>query len=180
MAGIYDMYGPCSFSDPFWTTELAPLAAILPKDLTDEFLRRVYDEKPVPIQGGVSLEGQAQGPPDFKDPRQAFALSHLAKGKLMGVLSPSGEYANIDPILNISATFPPTFIVHGAADNTVPTYLSRKLFAVLQEAGVRSGMVEVPGEQHTFAAQMKVGSQTWELQRQGFDFLESLVKRSKL
>jgi hypothetical protein len=37
-------------------------------------------------------------------------------------------------------------------------------------------MVEVPGEEHTFAAKMEVGSVTWNLQRQGFDFLESLIK----
>lgn len=170
------MYGPCCFSDPSWTAELAPLAARLPKDLTDDFLRQVYDEKPIPLLGGVSLEGQAQGPPDFTDPRQAFALSHIAKGKVLEAVCPSGEYEKVDPILNISASFPPTFIVHGAADTMVPVSLSRKLFASLKGAGVRSGIVEVPDEEHTFAAKMKVGSPTWNLQRQGFDFLQSLIK----
>lgn len=170
------MYGPCCFSDPCWTAEIAPLAARLPPNLTDDFLRQVYDEQPVPIQGGVSLEGQAQGPPDFKDPRQAFALSHIAKGKVMEAVCPSGEYEKVDPILNISASFPPTFIVHGAADTMVPISLSRKLLSALEGAGVPSGMVEVPGEEHTFAAKMQIGSRTWELQRQGFDFLQSLIK----
>lgn len=170
------MYGPCLFSDPSWTTGLASLAATLPKDLTDDFLRQVYDENPVPTRGGVSLEGQAQEPPDFKDPRQAFAFSHLAKGKVIQAVFPSGEYEKVDPILNISASFPPTFIVHGAEDTMLPIDLSRKLLAVLEGAGVRSGMVEVPGAEHTFAAEMEVGSQTWELQKQGFDFLQSLIK----
>ncbi|CAN8098970.1 unnamed protein product [Discula destructiva] len=176
VAGVFNMYGPCCFSDPFWAAEITPLAARMPQDLTDDFLRQVYDEKPVPIQGGVSLEGQAQGPPDFTDPRQAFALTRIAKGKVMEAVCPSGEHDKVDPILNISASFPPTFIVHGAADTMVPISLSSRLLSALQEAGVRCGMVEVPGEEHTFAAKMKVGSQTWELQRQGFDFLQSLIK----
>lgn len=171
------MYGPCHFSDPSWTAEIPALAARLPQGLTDEFLHRVFDERPIPIQGGVSLEGQAQGGPDFTDPRQAFALSHIAKGRVMEAVCPSGEYGKVDPVLNVSTSFPPTFIVHGAADTMVPVSLSRKLFSTLQGLGVRSGMVEVPGEEHTFAAGMQVGSETWKLQRQGFDFLQSLLQQ---
>lgn len=170
------MYGPCDFSNPSWTTELAPLAARLPPDLTDAFLHQVYSETPVPTQGGVSLEGQAQGPPDFSDPRQAFALSHIAKGQVLQAVCPSGAFGAVDPLLNVSASSPPTVIVHGAADTMVPAALSRRLYHAFQEAGVRSELVEVPGEEHTFAAKMVVGSETWELQRQGFDFLQSLIK----
>jgi hypothetical protein len=36
-------------------------------------------------------------------------------------------------------------------------------------------MTEVPGEEHTFAMLMKVGSRTWWLQREGFDFLEGII-----
>jgi hypothetical protein len=57
----------------------------------------------------------------------------------------------------------------------VPIDLSRDLFAELQKAGVKSGMREIPGEEHTFAARMQVGSQTWNMQREGFDFLESCI-----
>jgi dipeptidyl aminopeptidase/acylaminoacyl peptidase len=71
--------------------------------------------------------------------------------------------------------FPPTFIVHGDADRMVPTELSRVLFRGLKDLGVECGMVEVPGEDHTFAMGMKVGSQTWEVQRRGFDWLERII-----
>lgn len=169
------MYGPCKFEDASWSTEISHVAAKLPSGLDDAFLNRVFQETPVPITGGVSLEGQAPGPPDFTDPRQAFALAHIARGQVMKAILPGGEYDRADPLRNISASFPPTFIVHGAADTMVPIPLSQALFTVLKQHGVKCGMVEVPNEEHTFAAKMRVGSQTWKLQRLGFDFLQQLL-----
>ncbi|KAF4415138.1 hypothetical protein F53441_14659 [Fusarium austroafricanum] len=174
VAGVYDMYGPCSFVDAFWSTKLPDLK--LPPGLLDSFLNKVFDEYPVPVTGGVSLEGQATGPPGFSDPRQAFALTQLANGTVLNAIFPSKDWRKVDPALNVNSSFPPTFIVHGEKDTKVPIHLSRQLFNVLKENGVKCGMVEVPGEEHTFAAKMTVGSNTWQLQRQGFDFLQSLVK----
>ena len=54
--------------------------------------------------------------------------------------------------------------------------VSRELLRVLQREGVECGMVEVPGEGHTFAMGMEAGSRTWELQREGFDFLERVIR----
>jgi acetyl esterase/lipase len=176
VAGIFDMYGPCNLSDPFWTTPLPHVAARLPKDLSPEFIAQVFDEHPVPITEGVSLEGQTTVGPDFKKPRVAFAFTQISSGKVMDTIFPSKEWDKVDPLRNITGSFPPTFIAHGTADTLVPLSLSKDLYAALQKAGVRSGMIEVPDEEHTFAGKMKVGSQTWDLQRQGFDFLQSLIK----
>ena len=177
VAGILDFYGPCRFDDPFWTSPLPHVAAKLPRDLSPDFLNRVFEEKPVPIRGGVSLEGQA-GPagPNFDDPRQAFALTQIASGKVMDAIFPSREWQKVDPILNVNSQFPPTFIIHGLSDTMVPISLSKALLQWLRKHDVRSHLLEVPDEEHTFAAKMKVGSQTWKLQRQGFDFLGSLIK----
>ncbi|KAI4596948.1 hypothetical protein KJ359_004858 [Pestalotiopsis sp. 9143b] len=176
VAGIFDMYGPCNFADPFWTSPLPHVQAKLPP-LTADFIAKIYEEKPVPTRGGVSLEGQAApGPPNFGDPRVAFAMTQIAGGTVMDAIYPSKDWAKVDPLLNVAgAGFPPTYIVHGLADTMVPISLSRDLYAVLQQKGVKCGMTEVPDEEHTFAGKMKVGSQTWELQRKGFDFLESLI-----
>jgi acetyl esterase/lipase len=172
------MYGPAQFSAPFWTTKLPHVGARLPSGLTEEFLNRIYDQKPVPTRGGVSLEGQARpGPPDFSDPRQAFALTQIAEGKVFDTIFPSKKWEAVDPFLNLSSTFPPTFIVHGQNDTMVPIGLSRDLLAELEKNGVKCGMREIPGEEHTFAAKMEVGSQTWEMQREGFDFLESCITK---
>ncbi|KAF5228495.1 hypothetical protein FAUST_11042 [Fusarium austroamericanum] len=181
VAGILDFYGPCRFDDPFWTTRLPHIAAKLPANLSQEFINQVFAETPVPIRGGVSLEGQA-GPagPNFKDPRQAFAFTQIANGMVMDTCFPFRDWKKVDPILNISPQFPPTYIVHGIADTMVPISLSRALREELEKHGVQCQMVEIPDEEHTFAAKMKVGSQTWDLQRQGFDFLESLITYSSI
>ncbi|KAH7143520.1 Alpha/Beta hydrolase protein [Dactylonectria macrodidyma] len=175
VAGIFDMYGPCSFSDPFWKSTLTEVKSKLPTDLSDDFLSKVFNEDPVPIRGGVSLEGQRVGGPNFDDPRQAYALTQIANGRVMDVIFPSADWDKVDPIRNISSSFPPTFIVHGDEDRMVPQYLSKGLLQKLTENGVKCGLRGIPDEGHTFAAKMKVGSQTWNLQREGFDFLESLI-----
>ena len=173
------MYGPCKFDDAFWTTELPALLERLPSRLDDSFMNRVYHEHSVPIIGGASLEGQAPGPPDFTDARQAFAMTRIARGQVLQAILPGQEYDLADPLRNISTSFPPTFIVHGAADTMVPIHLSHALFEKLKEYDIPCGMVEVPNEQHTFAAKMVVGSETWRLQQQGFDFLQSLLIQTK-
>lgn len=74
-----------------------------------------------------------------------------------------------------AGAFPPTFIVHGADDAMVSVEVSRELWRVLRAEGVRCGMVEVPGEGHTFAMGMEVGGRTWGLQREGFEFLQGVI-----
>jgi len=173
VAGIFNMYGPCDFANECWTQKIAQMK--LPSHLISDFMNKVYEEDPVPIEGGVSLEGQANGPPDFSDPRQAFALSQVANGSVMDAVYPSRKWEEVDPLLNINSGFPPTYIVHGGADTKVPKQLSQKLYQELQDFGVQCGMSEAPGEEHTFAAKMEVGSSTWDIQRRGFDFLQRLI-----
>jgi acetyl esterase/lipase len=168
------MYGPCDFANESWTQKITQMR--LPTHLTGDFINKVYDGDPVPVEGGVSLEGQANGPPDFSDPRQAFALSQVANGSVMDAVYPSRKWEEVDPLLNVTSDFPPTYIVHGAADTKVPIQLSQKLYQRLKSLGVHCGMSEAPGEEHTFAAKMEVGSPTWDIQRRGFDFLQGLIR----
>jgi acetyl esterase/lipase len=170
------MYGPCNFDDAFWTSELPQITAKLPPTLTQNFINQVYTESPVPIRGGVSLEGQAPGAPDFSNPRQAFAFTQIARGSVLEAVYPKGEWEKVDPLRNINPCFPPTFIVHGTEDVMVPTRLSRDLYAALVQNGVECGMEEVPGEGHSFANCMSAAA--WDIQRKGFDFLESLRDRT--
>lgn len=157
---------------------LPHVEAKLPSDLSEEFLNQVFQEDPIPSRGGVSLEGQSSGRPDFNNPRVAFALTQIAKGKVMDAIFPSKDWSKIDPILNISRAFPPTFIVHGEIDDMVPMSLSQALHHELIRNGVECKMQQVPGEGHTFAGSMEVGSRTWNLQRRGFDFLENLINKN--
>jgi acetyl esterase/lipase len=177
VSAILDFYGPCSFASPFWSTKLLPMADRIPK-FPSEFLQKVYDEDPVPSIGGVSLEGQASPKgPDFSDPRQAFAMTQIANGTLLDTCFPSKEFKKIDPTLNVDKDFPPTCIVHGTSDTMVPIYLSGELLEAFKEADVEVGMIEVPGEEHTFAGKMAKGSKTWDLQKRGFDFVERVLNK---
>lgn len=147
------------------------MAEKLPK-FEKEFLDKVYHEDPVPTKGGVSLEGQATQGPDFRDPRQAFAMTQIANGTLMKSCFPSQDFEKIDPIRNVGQKFPPCCIVHGASDTMVPISLSEDLCAELRKNGTEVEFIEIPGEEHTFAGKMTKGSATYELQKKGFDFLE--------
>jgi acetyl esterase/lipase len=176
-AAILDFYGPSNFGHKFWG-ETLPLAAKLPKFETD-FMKQVFGEDPIPTQEGVSLEGQ-QGPgrPDFSSPRVAFALTQIVNGRFLDACFPSRDLEKIDPALNIHLAFPPTCIVHGDADTMVPMYLSKMLFERLKASGPKCDFIEVPGEEHTFAGKMTTGSQTWNVQRKGFAWVEAVIGRS--
>ena len=192
---ILSLYGAVDFANPVWKNKPLPgLKAILPDTLTPDFLNKVYSEFPVPTDNVISLEGQTdlsassqsndqgerkEGPPkpNFSLPRDAFAFTHLANGTILDAIYPKGDVESFDPLFNLSPSFPPTYIVHGMEDMMVPTELSRRLYARLQENGVECGMTEVPGEGHTFAAKMEVGTRTWDLQREGFEFLDRVLKR---
>jgi acetyl esterase/lipase len=180
-AAILDMYGPIAFEDPFWTKPLPGVAAKLPPGLSEnwDFLSKVFREHPVPTTAGVSLEGQAL-PPDFANPRQAFAISAIATGRVANPIYPKSEkegWRKVDPVLNVTRNFPPTVIVHGTVDTSVPINLSHKLFKRLKEAGIECDMIEIDGEEHTFSAKMIKNSPTWKRQQLGFDFLERVISR---
>ncbi|PYI18198.1 alpha/beta-hydrolase [Aspergillus japonicus CBS 114.51] len=178
VAAILDFYAPAYLTHPFWTQPLPEVASKLPP-LDPAFLNRIYDERPVPTNSSISLEGQTEvgvvPGPDFSRPRDGFALTQVANGTVIQACYPGQDVKEIDPVHHIDAQFPPTCIVHGGADTKVTIDVSRELFRVLKEQGVRCEMIEVPGEDHTFAMSMKVGSQTWELQKRGFDFLEGVI-----
>ncbi|KAJ5109707.1 hypothetical protein N7532_002352 [Penicillium argentinense] len=181
---ILSLYGAVNFSSPLWRKPLPHVDAKLPTNLSKEFLNQIYDQKPIPTDSSVSLEGQTESGvskgPDFSKPRDAFAFTQIAKGTVLDAIYPTGittdpQFGLVDPIRNVGRNFPPTYIVHGQADTMVPIDLSRDLLKRLKEEGVLCGMTEVPGEEHTFAAMMQVGSRTWWLQREGFDFLEGVI-----
>lgn len=175
---ILDFYGAKNFSDPFWSQPIDKMATKFPGDVKAAFMNKVFDEKPIPTKGGVSLEGQAPGPPDKSDPRQAYAMTQIAQGTLLRNCFPAMDLKKIDPVMNVTSLFPPTCIVHGDADEMVPIEMSNAMFQRLKEEDIDCDMIKVPGEPHTFVGRMKKGSQTWDLQRKGFDFLQRIIERA--
>lgn len=58
----------------------------------------------------------------------------------------------------------------------VPISLSKALLQELKKHNVQCHLLEIPDEEHIFAARMKVNAITSDLRRQSFHFLESLHK----
>lgn len=179
---ILDFYGAKQFNDPFWSQPITKMPAHFFEPRPDDEVHALMKEKTTFI-GGVSLEGQAFDPsPSAPDPkaRQGFAMHHIAMGKVTNAIWPSAPQGleKIDPILNVSAEWPPVAIVHGTADTMIPMRLSKELEDVLEEKGVEVEFIQVEGEPHTFCGTMVKGSKTWNTQRKGFDFLEKVVVRS--
>lgn len=153
-------------------------------DMDPGFMERVYHEKPVPVEGGVRLNGEWCPLNIIKEPwldyRTAFMYDRMARGKLLNVCYPTGvetgDLKPIDPYLNVNGDFPATFIAQGTADTFVPVEAPRGFVEKLQSVGVRSQLIEIAGAEHMFTATMKPGDRTYESQRQGFDFLQEAFR----
>jgi acetyl esterase/lipase len=67
----------------------------------------------------------------------------------LGNKKDDAEFAkSVSPIYYVKKSSPPTFIVHGDADPTVPYQQSVDLYKKMQEAGVKSVFITVPGGLH--------------------------------
>ena len=58
--------------------------------------------------------------------------------------------AAISPILFVTPDDPPTLLIHGDADTTVPITHSQRMIKALKEAGIKSDFVTLPGAGHGF------------------------------
>ncbi len=54
------------------------------------------------------------------------------------------------PVSHVNGRVPPTYLVHGRSDQIVPVAHSRRLAALLREAGVAHRYVELPGANHAY------------------------------
>ncbi|MBD94664.1 MAG: peptidase S9 [Acidobacteria bacterium] len=60
------------------------------------------------------------------------------------------EASSISPIVHVSGDDPPTLLIHGDADGLVPVSNSHDMYAALQERGVESKVIIIPGAGHGF------------------------------
>lgn len=78
--------------------------------------------------------------PEHKSSSPAFWLGDNAKNEAF--------IKSVSPISYVTKNSPPIFIVHGDADPTVPYQQSVDLYKKLQELGVKSEFITVPGGLH--------------------------------
>ena len=63
------------------------------------------------------------------------------------------------PVRHVSPSFPPTFLVHGTTDTTVPVSASVRMYEALVEAGVPTELHLYAEQPHAFDAQPQFGRQ---------------------
>jgi len=73
-------------------------------------------------------------------PGQRFPALNFEKEKAAG----------ISPLLFVTPDDPPTLLIHGDADRTVPISHSKMMFAALQENHIKSEFITIPGADHGF------------------------------
>ncbi|KAJ6585361.1 Alpha/Beta hydrolase protein [Mycena capillaripes] len=75
--------------------------------------------------------------------RDSFALQDAMKARI------PPEHHAVFPQLNVTATFPPTFLCHGAEDSAVFVVESENMHALLQRAGVHVRLLVIEGASHS-------------------------------
>jgi dipeptidyl aminopeptidase/acylaminoacyl peptidase len=55
------------------------------------------------------------------------------------------------PVKNVTADYPPTFLMHGTIDTDVPHEQSAHMAEQLKQHGVRHEFISIPGAEHGFA-----------------------------
>ena len=84
---------------------------------------------------------------------------------------PEADADRVSPILQVSPDDPPTLLIHGTADRTVPFSHSERVHASFAEAGVEADLIVMEGAGHGFrgeqAAQASAARVSWFLEHLG-------------
>lgn len=72
------------------------------------------------------------------------------EGLQPSITFPAELEAACSPILHVTSAMPPTILIHGDSDDVVDVQNSTKMFARLQQAGIESELIILPGAGHSF------------------------------
>ena len=83
------------------------------------------------------------------------------------------------PIAHVDAKDPPTLLIQGTDDKTVPVTQSRSMAARLKAAGVKSDFIEMPGFDHSFIGKTPADTKAGHLKalQATFDWFDATVGR---
>ncbi|KAL4889468.1 Alpha/Beta hydrolase protein [Aspergillus ambiguus] len=163
---ILDIFGLKYFDDESYQ---APNPAFLKLPVFDQALvDRIQDDVPAP-----STAPPPGGPngPDFSHHRVAWLFTAFRKGTWLSSVVPDGRYDSVDPARLFSASFPPTYFIHGSADTLVDVKFSQKAFKDLRSKGVSTKLIVEEEAPHGFDAGSKPGDHKYNIVAEGFKFL---------
>jgi acetyl esterase/lipase len=153
---ILDFYGPKCFEDECWFAPL-PVFAQMP-DLPREFTERIHG-------GAQAVTSEAMfvaGKPNLEDARCAWYIAQIKAGTSLSSVVPDGDYQRCDPVAQFSASFPPTYFLHGKQDVFVGHALSERAADKLRKCSVEVEIVLGEEIGHAFDLQPEAEeSETW-------------------
>lgn len=87
--------------------------------------------------------------------------------------------AAASPIAHVDSQTPPTLLIYGSEDKTVPPAQSRAMAARLKAAGVKSDAIELPGVDHSFIGRTPAATREASLKalQATFDWFDATVGR---
>jgi len=128
----------------------------------------VFDFATLPSQS-AALGGRDGGADSAPSRYLGCALSACAK-----------VAATASPASYVDSKDPPTLLVHGSDDHTVPTQQSRDFLALLRSKGVAAELVEIPAVDHSFIGKTPQITRAASLQalQRSFDFIDSTMRKA--
>jgi acetyl esterase/lipase len=126
---------------------LAPEARVVPNNRTVEIAPSTAegaDQESDCVQGAVSWFGIY----DFATmPPLGPAATYLGCGE---VACTRAKQDAASPLFYVDRSDPPTLLMHGTEDKTVPVAQSRQFQSALAAAGVKSELIVIPGAEHSW------------------------------
>ncbi|KZT63592.1 alpha/beta-hydrolase [Daedalea quercina L-15889] len=195
---LYGMGG--KFLGDHWLAAKDPTVTLGPRDrlVDDETAARIISEQVSPVADSPIIAPQSG---DFQPGPRSLLFRHWWRtGELLDhvlgepvsadlrVLSAADRLAAVPAHLRpalleaqYDGSFPPTFLLHGGADTTVPLEESQATFDTLRKLGVAVEMEVVPGGPHGLLVSLspiKYAPGAEEAQERGMIFLARYLSRS--
>jgi acetyl esterase/lipase len=128
----------------------------------------VFDFATLPSQS-AALGGRDGGADSAPSRYLGCALSECAK---VATAASAASY--------VDSRDPPTLLIHGSDDHTVPPQQSRDFLALLRSKGVAAELVEIPGVDHSFIGKTPQVTRAASLQalRRSFEFIDSTLGKA--
>lgn len=139
---------------------------------SEEFQDEVFKEVPPPVSAPLPM-----GPKgfDLSNPRSAWFIGKSSLGQVYSSIAPGADLDKINAANLFSASYPPTFFIHGTADFIAPIKFSERAYEELKAKGVETDIIRFEGGHHGFDAFKKPGSAEFEAVVKGFEFLRAHV-----
>lgn len=113
--------------------------------------------------------------PDLSKARNAWLFSALRDGTHLSKIVQDNNFDRVDPVNLFAKSFPPTFFVHGLADDLVIPDLTKEAYHRLEELGVETEIALVPEASHGFDLGLEPEESQYKHVRRGLEFLKKYV-----